>query len=280
MKSARKILYIVLVAIVALIILASVLIHLFGNSALKAGIETAASKSLNVGVSIDDVDLSILGGKIGFENLVIDNPPGYQHDKLLELGDARIAVDIGSLLTDTVNIKEIKLDGLNVVVEQKGLSNNLQDIIKAIPTKPEAKDEEKTAGKKLHIDNLEITNTKVKVKLLPVPGKADTVTLPLSTIKMTDLGGDNKLNTAALVGKILLAIAGGIAKEGADMLPKEMIDSLASELKRLEELSGALLEEGGKVLEEGKDIGKEAIEKGKDITEGLKGLLKPKKKEE
>lgn len=279
MKGARKILSVVLGVIVVLVVLIVVLVHLFGNSVLKAGIETAASKSLNVGVSIDDVDLSIMGGKIGFQKLVIDNPPGYQHDKLLELGDARIAVEIGSLLTDTVNIKEIKLDGLNVVVEQKGLSNNLQDIIKAIP-KPEAKEGEEPAGKKLHIDNLEITNTKVKVKLLPVPGKTDTVTLPLSTIKMTDLGGDNKLNTAALVGKVLLAIAGGIAKEGADVLPKEMIDSLASELKRLEEVTSVLLDEGGKILKEGKDVGKEAIETGKDIAEGIKGILKPKKEEE
>ena len=113
MKDAGKILRIVLSLIVVLIVLVVVVIHLFGNSALKAGIETAASKSLNVGVNIDDVDLSILGGKIGFQKLVIDNPPGYEHDKLLELGDARVAVDIGSLLTDTVNIKEIKLIAVN-----------------------------------------------------------------------------------------------------------------------------------------------------------------------
>jgi hypothetical protein len=283
---ARRILYIVLCLVVALVVLIVVLIHLFGNSALKAGIETAASKGLNVGVSLEDVDLSILGGKVGLQKLVIDNPPGYEHEKLLELSDARIAVDIGSLLSDTVNIKEIKLDGANVVVEQKGLSNNLQDLIKGIP-KPETKEEKKPEGKKLHIDNLEITNTKVMVKLLPVGGKASTVPVPLSTIKMTDLGGDNKLNTAALVSKVLLAIAGGIAKEGADLLPTEMINSLASEMKRLEAVTGVLLDEGGKILEEGKEVietGKEAIEKskdiGKDITEGIKGILKPKKEEE
>ena len=260
MKVARKILCIVLGAILALVVLISVLIHLFGNSALKAGIETAASKSLNVGVSVGDVDLSVLGGRVGLQKLVINNPPGYQHDKLLELSDARIAVDIGSLLSNTVNIKEIKLDGANVVIEQKGLSNNLQDLIKRMPKGPKA--EGKTTGKKLHIDNLEITNTKVQVKLLPIPGQADTIPLTLSTIKMTDLGEDNKLNTAALAKKVLLAIAGGIAEQGAGVLPKEMVDSLASELKSI----GALLDEGGKVLEEGKDI-----------AEGIKGILKPKK---
>jgi len=85
MKKAHKILRVVLLVIVVLVVSVVALIHLFGNSALKAGIETAASKTLNVGVGIDDMDFSILGGKVSFQGLVIDNPPGYQHDKLLEV---------------------------------------------------------------------------------------------------------------------------------------------------------------------------------------------------
>ncbi len=95
MKSVRIMLRIVFLAIVALIVYIVVLIHFFGNSLLKTGIETAASKTLSVGVTIDDMDFSILGGKIGFQGLVIDNPPGYNHDKLLEVDDARIAVSTG-----------------------------------------------------------------------------------------------------------------------------------------------------------------------------------------
>jgi len=83
MKSLRKILRIVLLAIVVLIVCIVVLVHLFGNSLLKTGIETAATKTLSVGVSIDDMNFSILRGKVGFQNLVIDNPPGYKHDRLL-----------------------------------------------------------------------------------------------------------------------------------------------------------------------------------------------------
>jgi len=111
MKSFRKILRIILLAVVVLIVCIVVLIHLFGNSLLKTGIETAASNTLNVGVKIDDMDFSILGAKVGFQGLVINNPPGYNHDRLLELGDARIAVTTGSLLKDTVNIKEIITKG-------------------------------------------------------------------------------------------------------------------------------------------------------------------------
>ena len=272
MKKARKTLRIILLVIVILMVSVIVLVHVFGNSALKAGIETAATKTLNVGVSIDDMDFSVLGGSVGFQNLVVDNPPGYEHDKLLEVDSARVAVSIGSLLTDTVNIKEIKFDGINMAIEQKGItSNNLQEIINAIP-KPDAKPEEKTetAGKpakKLHIDNLEITNVIVKVKLLPVPGKADTVTIKLDPILMTDLGSDDKMDVAKLSSKILLAIATGVAEQGAGLLPEGMTDGMKAALGKVTEFA----EEGRKLIESGKDTGK-------DIVEGFKGLLKTKDK--
>jgi len=272
MKSLRKILRIILLVIVVLIVCIVVLIHLFGNSLLKTGIETAASNTLNVGVKIDDMDFSILGAKVSFQNLVIDNPPGYKHEKLLEVGNTRVAVSAGSLLKDTVNIKEIMLDNVNVVLEQRGVtSNNLQDVIKSIPKEEEEpEDETKKAAKKLHIDNLELTNITVRAKLLPIPGKADTVTLKLDPIRMTDLGSDDKLDVAKLSGKILLAIATGVAKQGAGLLPDEMTDAMKATLGVTVELGKTAAEGGKKILEEGADAGK-------GIIEGVKGLFKPKK---
>ena len=273
MKSVRKILRFFLLVIVVLIVGIAVLIHFFGNSLLKTGIETAASKTLSVPVNIDDMDFSILGAKVGFQGLVIDNPPGYKHEKLLEVGDACIAVSTGSLLKDTVNIKEIMLDNVNVVLEQRGVtSNNLQDIIKAIPKSEEPEDKTKKAGKKLHIDKLELTNITVNAKLLPVPGKIDTVTLKLDPIRMTDLGSDDKLDVATLTGKILLAIATGVAKQGAGILPEGVTNALGTTLGITADVGKAAVEGGAKLLEGGADAGK-------GIIECVQGLFKSKKKE-
>jgi hypothetical protein len=277
MKKRHKVLLIVFDAIVVLVVVVVILVNLFADRAVKIGIETAATKALNVGVSVDDVKLSIMGGKLALQNLIIKNPPGYQHDKLLQLKNASIAVDVRSLLSDIVNIKEIKLDGAEVVMEQRGVSgNNIQDLLKSIPSGPESETKAEPSGKKLHIDSLEISNITVKAKLLPIPGKADTVNLKLAPIKMTDLGGDNKLDTAALTGKILVAIAKGVAEQGAGILPDEMLGAIKSTLTQTAQM-------GKEVLKIGEDIGKDVLKKtediGKDLTEGLKGLLKPKKEE-
>jgi uncharacterized protein involved in outer membrane biogenesis len=215
-----------------------------------------------------------MAGKLGISNLLINNPPGYQYDKLLELKDTQIEVDVKSLLGNRVNIRKIKLDGVNVVLEQRGItSNNLQDVAKTISDKRKAKGESERSGRKLHIDNLEISNVTVKAKLLPVPGKADTITLELDPIVMTDLGSDNKLDMAELSGKILLAIAAGVVDKGTGVLPNEMTSTMKSTLGTTVELGKTATKEGKKLLEEGKDSGKELIE-------GFKGLLKKPKKEE
>lgn len=265
MSKVSKVIFTIISIIVIVVIVAVVAVGLFADAALKAAIESAGSKALNVKVSVEDADLSIMAGKLGLQNLVIDNLPGYQHPRLLDLQNARIAVKLRSLTSDVVRISDISLDGVKIVVEQKGLSNNLQDIIKAMSSRAESTGKAEPTGKKLHIDNLKITNVTAMVKLLPVPGKADTVTLKLSPIKMTDLGSDDKLDTAELSGRILLAIAEGVAEQGVGILPKNMVDTMKSTLDKTFDLGKATSEKGQELM----NVGKELFE----------GLLKPKKKE-
>jgi hypothetical protein len=276
MKNSGKILRTVLLVILVAAVTVVVLIHLLGNIALKTAIEAAAGKTLNVRVSVGDADLSIMGGTFGLQKLVIGNPPGYQHDKLLEADNIRVSASIGSLLTDTVEIKEITLDGIDLVIEQGLTSNNLQDIIKAVHKSKEKAPSEETKqkpSKKLHIEKLEITNITVKAKLLPVPGKTGTVTLKLEPIRMTNLGSDNKLDTAVLSAKIMTAIAAGVAKQGAGILPEAMTSTMQATLNKTMGLGKTTAEETKKLLEKGGQSGKELIE-------GFKGLLKPKEKKE
>ena len=273
MKSVAKNLKIVGLSVVIVLVVLVVVFYLFSGYLLRVGIETAATEALSVGVSIDDLDISILKGTVEIDGLIVKNPAGYTYKNLLELGHGRVTANIGSLLDDTVRIKELKLDTIDLVIEQKALSNNLQDIIKAIPSgEPKAEEETKKPSKKLRIDNLEITNVTVKAKLLPVPGRIDTITLKLDPIRMNDLGSDDKLTVAKLTGKILSAIAGGVAEQGVGVLPEGMTDTMKATLSKTAGLGKAATEEGKKLIEEGKDVGKE-------LVEGFKGLLKPKKEE-
>ena len=244
-----------LLIIVAVVLLA----WMMGENAIKVGVENAATKTLGVGVKISNIDINVFKGKLGIQGVEICNPSGYELKNLLELDKGNVQVTLKSLMGDTVKIDQLKLDGINLVLEQKGMTNNLQEILKNIE-KPDTKTAPAEPGKNLEITELEITNVKVKVKLLPLPGQGQTVDLALGPIKMQNLGKDKKMDTGVLVSKILVAITEGIAKEGAGVLPADMVGGLSDTLK----VSTTT------IIEKGKEAGKE-------ITEGLKGIFQKKK---
>ena len=276
MKKSVKKMLVLPVAVVAFVIVAAVIsIHLFGGRALKLGIEKVGTDTLKVDVTVEKVSFSVTGGWLKLKGLKVANPEGYEYENLLELGSGEVEMNIKSLMTDKIVIKNIKLDNVALVIEQKELvHNNLQEILDSLPTPEEEKNQADKPAKIVHVDKLTIDNATVKAKLLPIPGRADTVNLTLDTIEMTDLGQDNKMTPAILVAEILRAIAVGVAEQGRDLLPADMIGAMTSVL----EASGKIITETGRqIIDKGKDL----IEGGKDlqknVTEGLKGLLGPKK---
>lgn len=267
MKTGTKVLKWLVVVLLVLILVVSILVSVFGNRALRVGIENGASIALKVGVRVNDVSLKMLGGKLNLNGLEVDNPEGYQHEQLLTLGNVFVAVNIKSLMSDTVEIDQIRLDNVNLTIEQKGLTNNLQDILNNLPQSDAPGDK---AGKQLKIKELQINGVTVNAKLLPIPGRADTVTLKVAPITLTNLGGDEKLDVAQLTATILKAITKGVTEQGKDLLPTDMLKDMGSSI------FGA----GQETLKQATEAGKGIIEGGKGAIEGagdaIKGLFQKK----
>ncbi len=283
-KVFRKIIAALGIILVLLVVLIFVLFTMFGNKALKMGVETGGTAALKVPVSLQDANLSILGGKVELAGLNIKNPEGYQHPDFMSMGKAAVALNTKSLLSETIEIQKIQLDDIQLTLEQKGLSeNNLQAILNNLPKSDKPADTTtESSGKKLVIRELVINGVQVKAKLLPIPGKADTVTLKVNPIVLNDIGNDKPVNAAELTSKVLTAIAGGVAEQGKDLLPIDMIDSIGKGLaqqgqKILENVSEAgkgALEEVGKT---GENLLKGAGDVGKGATDALKGIFEQKK---
>ena len=252
MKKIKKIKTIISSLVILLVVIV-VGFFFLGNSLIKKGIESAGTKTLGVNVGLDYVKLSLLASQIKLGGLVIDNPSGYQNKTLLNLKDGTVKLNVRSLTSETVEINNIKLDGAALTIEQKGLTNNLKEILDNLP-KGE-KPQKETKSKKLVVNKLEITNTKVTVKLLPVPGRMDNITMNIDPIVMTDLGSDSKLDAGILIAKILTAIATGVARQGVGIIPDDMLNGI------------------GSALGQAADFGKGAIEGGKKVIESTDGLI-------
>ncbi len=265
MKSAKKIVTYVVVSIVVILLVLIIGFSIFGAGMIKTTVEKVASSTLGVPVTINSINLSILRGQVEIKGLVVKNPPGYANETLLELGDGVVKLDIGSVMSNTIKIQLVKLDNTKLTIEQKGLTNNLKEILDKLPKEEQKEPAPKTEkpGKNLNVNKLEITNTNVRVKLLPIPGKNDTVSLKLDPIVMENLGTDKKLSVSSLVAKVMGALATGVAKQGAGLLPDDMVKGIGSTL--------------GKTAELGKGAVKTTTEAGKNAVEGIKGILGGKK---
>jgi hypothetical protein len=271
MKSVKKIITWVAVSIVVILLVLIVGFTIFGAGMIKSVVEKTASSTLGVPVTVKSINLSIFSGKVEIKGLVVNNPPGYANPTLLELGDGIVNLDIGSVMSNTIKIQLIQLDNTKLTIEQKGLTNNLNEILDKLPKgEKEAAPKTGQPGKNLVVTKLEITKTNVNVKLLPVPGKSDTVSMNLDPIVMENLGTDSKLSVAKLVAKVMGALATGVAKQGAGLLPKDMVNNINSTIGSAfgqgAELGKTTLKEGQQALENTTGAGKNAVE-------GIKGLL-------
>jgi uncharacterized protein involved in outer membrane biogenesis len=240
MKRLFKLIMTVVIVLVVLAVAGVVGVAVFADRAVKSAVESAGTKTLNVPVQIDDADVSLLGGSVDLQSLTVKNPQGYEGPALLTLKAVNVQADTGSLFGDEIIIKSMTLSSMEVFVEQKGLQNNLYEVIK-----PLQKPHEPT-GKRLIIDSLTISpDIVVHVSLPSLPGqKPQTVSLKIAPITMTEVGRNERLDTAMVISKVLLAVTQGIAEQSGDILPKETLGEITGVLDKAIDIGRTIF--GGK----------------------------------
>ncbi len=251
----------IVIAVIVIVFLAVVIGLLSIDGILKNAIPVAIKSQMKVDASVSKASLGITSGTIEIRNLKIGNPEGYQFENILEANSIFVKTSIGGLLGNPVEIQQVKLDNIKMVIEQKGLTSNLDQILKSMPAKDAKKAEPADADKKsksVHITSVDINDIYVTVKLLPLPGKLDAVTLHIKSLHLSDVGGE-KESLGDVTGKIFQKISEEIASQGKDIIPSDMLGSLNDSL--------------GSASDALKQAGKETTEK---ATETLKNIFKKK----
>lgn len=253
----------ILVGILVGLAIVAVVLELALDKVVLKATNAAGPQLLGVPVSLDKADISLFRGKAALGGLHVGNPAGFKTDGLLDLGSVAVRLDNKSLLSDTIVIKEIAIDGLVVTYEQGLRGSNLGALIEALSgeekeaaEKPEAKETEKAgeekAGKKVIIEKLSITGSRLNFSLTGAAALTGggAVPIPLPPITLTDLGKEKDGATVLeTLQSILQAIAGaaGSAIGGAGHLLGDGVQAI-----------------GGAALDTGKAVGGAAVDAGKD----------------
>jgi hypothetical protein len=248
----------IVVGLAVLAVIAVVALVLSLNSVVKTGVVAFGPEVIKAPIQLDGVSISALSGGGEIKGLVIGNPEGFKTPNAVKLGVASLQVQPMSLLGDKIVVKSIKADAAEITFEGSLGSSNLGKIQENVdayvasllgPTSKDAK----SAGKKLQVDELVISNAKINLSLTILGGKSATV--PLPEIKLTNLGQGADGVTPAEVIKVVM---------------KEVMTQTTSAVSGF--LSGA----GKAVLDGAKGVGGAATDAAKGVTKGLGDLFKKK----
>lgn len=253
--------------------------------------------------SAGDIYINPYTGHFSFKRIRLANPSGYPVPDAFTVETVDIDLDTASLGSDTIHIREIAVEAPYASYVKDGTgTNNFDRIIANAKAKAKAegiekpKSESKSPGKKVIIDRLTVSGTRVKVSILPE--------MPIPTITLRDIGRESNGATLAEVGEAILSAAqglmtslggsvtsalgtvgagvtnaigtagtmlkdtGGELKEKAESVIGAATTNLIGETTNLIGGTTNLLEGTGKIGDVGKTVGGAAVDIGKAVGTG------------
>lgn len=187
-----------LLALVVVLLLLVGAVHLWLGSLIKRGVEQVGPKITQTSVTLRDADISLLSGRATLKDLTVGNPKGFQTPSAFRLHNATVRLDWKSVLSDTVVIEEILIDGPEITFEGTPASSNLgtiRDNAKAFAPADSSekaptpkRDAQQSSGKKVVIKQFAMTNARANmwVRAGGFETKAQGVTLP--DIRLKNIG--------------------------------------------------------------------------------------------
>jgi uncharacterized protein involved in outer membrane biogenesis len=277
----RKTLFLALGVVVVLIVVGAGLGALFIDSLAKAGIERGGTYAMGVKTTLGSASVGITSGKFGMSKLSVDNPPGYAEPKFLELGKGNVAVSLGSLTKDVVEVPTLELSEIRVDLERTSKGSNYQQILDNLKRFEGGGDTAKkeSGGKKFVIKQVVIRDVKVRADLVGIGEGATAVTIPIHEIKLHNVGSaEGGMTTGEITATVVKAVLASAVAEGGGLIPGDIAGELKGGLAQLEgigqfgvESIGQAGEAATKVAEE---VGEAVQKAGEKIQEGVEGAVK------
>ncbi len=200
---------------VALIIVIGLVVAFGLGAAIKTGVETVGPVVTGVPVTLEKASVSPMRGEAKLKGLIVGNPEGFKTPSMFELNDLKVKLTIQSVLSDEIQIESIQIDGPMITYEQGLKGNNITALMKQIEenlgTDDSDTEEEgdSEGGKKVVIDEVIISNAKVRLSITGLGGKA--AGMPLPTITLKDIGKETGgVTFAEAIGEIVSAVLHGV----------------------------------------------------------------------
>lgn len=263
MKKALKVVFIVLGIIVALLLVFVLTLPLTIAPIVKQAVAVGGPKAMGVEVSVGDVKFAPLSGRLVVSEVQIGNPEGYSDKQAFAVDEIEVALNVKSLLSDTIVINKVKIDAPAILFEsKKGISNfetiktHAQKMAKEKKEESQSKEKADKSDKKVIIEEFSLNHAKVSYASGVTLGQA--LTLPLPSIKIKDIGKQSEgVSGWEALTEVLNGLLGGLTQAVAEAVSA----------------TGKVVKD---VAKEGAEAATKALESAgegvKDAVEGIKKL--------
>lgn len=267
--------------VIIVVVIAGGVAVLYSNldKLVKEAVETAGSEVTAVPVTLNGVTLELTDGKAALNGLKVANPAEFKTDYAISLGGVAVAIDPGSVGSDTILVKNVTIDAPKVIYELgsggsniNAIQQNVENFTKrfasgdsgssSASSESSSSSEGGEEGPKVVIENLRITGGRVAVSA-DIPGlSGEDMGVNLPDIHLTDIGKDDGgASPAEVAAEVMAALNDsimGAITSGLPNLPANLDDAKK------------LLESGGDLLGGAASGATEAL---KGATEGAGGAV-------
>jgi len=215
------------------------------NRVIRSAVETYGPQATKSEITLGSVNVSPFSGNASLSNLVVGNPQGFKTPSAFKLGAMRMSLDVRSLLSDRVSIREIVITAPEVTYEPGPGGSNLAVLQKNVDAYtgggaagPAPSPGAQKGGKAVTIDRLRIEKAKLNVSAIPLKGEPLTLALP--DIELKDIG---KGGQGASLADVLERVLEEVNRQAAKAVANVDLKGLAEKAKK--EAEGAAGAAGG-----------------------------------
>ena len=251
------------------------------------GIEVAAeellTRAVGTEVTIESIDVALADGELSILGLTVANPAGFHTPHALEADEVRVAMELASLLEDTVVVREIVVEKPLFTYEIGPEGSNLEALqrnAESFAGSGEGRGRSgDTPARRILIENLHVRGGRVAASAVFLEGKSWKVPLPDIHLRNL-LTGEGGVSAGGVVREVTAEIARNARRSVAPIreLAGEIEDRISDKASEVVEKLKRKLEKGSgnarETLEQGSESAREALEKGTEkVKKGLEKLL-------
>ncbi len=229
-----KVFKVVLVVIGLIVVLAvGAFVYLLNNinDIVKDVIESEGTRVTQTAVTVGSVDIQLREGRGELRGLVIANPEEFSADEAFRADQLVLQIKPTSIAGDVIIIEDVVISGVTVTAEQKGLTTNLQTLLKSVQEAAGSSSEETTTEGndiRLMIEKLRFADSSVNL----ITENHGTYPIKLPGLEQSNIGNAETGLTPAQLAKAILEPALRQAYKAAeDRLKEEAKDRAEEKLK-------------------------------------------------